>query len=568
MDARFVVIAALTVVGVVFGQPTGAADSPYQWHVVANNGTYIPDVYERTFNSYGQPSVSFNGTVVFRGRSTGASTGPVRGIYARGMEDLSPLRKVAEVGGPVPQPNNIMYGGLAASFNEFPSFPRIDIASTTIVTRGQSRPVWRFGPEGAEEHIGTAGVYFERNRVFGTGASQLGVDPRQSHFQVPVPGAAAGIRFEQFPGAPTVTNREVIAFKGNYTDGTAHTGVFVRNVRTDGGLAPVQLVASSQATTIPGSDPQRKFGSTAPPSAAGNYVYFVGSDNETNPTVGGIYRAAIKTPSALEALVTIGTQVPGESQGIGFARFGESLSIGGKGRHVAFWASWSEDDYTSTIFRCPSEGNKNLIAYCKTIHPDGAVIERAAHQGIFVYDTKTKAITVVAKTGQGGIEQFQFCIYSGRPPGASSGHEGGGSDDAGDEGEDPRWRCSAFAALSGVGTEWHQVAYKATRNSKDGVYLWDSRPGEPVTTALETGMNGRSIDSLAPEGSTISTLGIERDGFRKGWLALTASMAAAPVTTEVATEEEAEGWAGVYVTRIPGWEDPALTLYLLDSTIP
>ncbi len=42
------------------------------------------------------------------------------------------------------------------------------------------------------------------------------------------------------------------------------------------------------------------------------------------------------------------------------------------------------------------------------------------------------------------------------------------------------------------------------------------------------------------EGLPIVSLGIERDGFRNGRLAIAASMA---------TEEE--GWAGIYIARVP-----------------
>ena len=46
----------------------------------------------------------------------------------------------------------------------------------------------------------------------------------------------------------------------------------------------------------------------------------------------------------------------------------------------------------------------------------------------------------------------------------------------------------------------------------------------------------------------VTALGIERDGFRNGWLGTTASM-------DNSTEgvEASESMAGVYVTRVPGW---------------
>ena len=69
---------------------------------------------------------------------------------------------------------------------------------------------------------------------------------------------------------------------------------------------------------------------------------------------------------------------------------------------------------------------------------------------------------------------------------------------------------------------------------------------DDLFTILETGMDGSVLDSMAA-GLPIVSLGIERDGFRNGKLAINASMA---------TDEE--GWAGIYVTSIP--EPGTLTL--------
>ncbi len=82
-----------------------------------------------------------------------------------------------------------------------------------------------------------------------------------------------------------------------------------------------------------------------------------------------------------------------------------------------------------------------------------------------------------------------------------------------------------------------------------------------TTVLLETGMDASVLDP-ASAGMEIASIGIERDGFRKGWMAITASMAA-PVTDVAAAaeeggdshEDEAEGNAGIYLTRIPGWSD-------------
>jgi hypothetical protein len=62
--------------------------------------------------------------------------------------------------------------------------------------------------------------------------------------------------------------------------------------------------------------------------------------------------------------------------------------------------------------------------------------------------------------------------------------------------------------------------------------------GNDVFTILETGMDGSLVDANA-SGMKITSLGIERDGFRNGWLAINAGMANAQ-----------ESWSGVYVNRI------------------
>lgn len=64
----------------------------------------------------------------------------------------------------------------------------------------------------------------------------------------------------------------------------------------------------------------------------------------------------------------------------------------------------------------------------------------------------------------------------------------------------------------------------------------------PFVKVAELGASGTAIDPLAPAGSVVTALGIERDGFREGCLAITASMLE-PVTST--------GWAGVYVANAP-----------------
>lgn len=57
---------------------------------------------------------------------------------------------------------------------------------------------------------------------------------------------------------------------------------------------------------------------------------------------------------------------------------------------------------------------------------------------------------------------------------------------------------------------------------------------------VDTQTPASAIDPAAPAGAMVTTVGIERDGLRNGWLAISASML---------DEVTGEAWAGVYTTR-------------------
>jgi hypothetical protein len=596
MNSRHNTIIAAAVATVLLGLPVAAGgQAAFDWRVVTDNTREIPGFAGRTLNSYNDPSVNSQGLVVFRARSTGKQGGPIRGIFARNMAEGLPMDIVYLAQSEVPWPNNTAYRSDAGRFNEFPSFARVDAGSPTIVTRGQSQPTWGYEVDGEEARVGTSGVFVHFRGQQVTAMTQLGAVPGFEYYAVP--GAPVYTRFEQFPGAPSVMDRETVAFKGNFSVGDqGYTGVYFRNFRKSGGMAPVTLVASSLTTDIPGF-PGTRFGSTAPPSATDGDMVFVGLDNEESPTKGGIYRASLKRPTQLEPLVTIGTQVPGEKKGVKFNRFGESLALGDQARFVAFWGAWGEEVRHVDLV-CPAEGNKDRRAYCMEVcaqdGTDDGICEDFAlpvHEGLFVYDSKSRAVFPVAKVGENGVETFLYCKFSGRAPGASSGcgggsgqgegeggpgqgHGGPGGSDQGqggegeggggndfdteEDGELARWRCGAYVALASRGNAYYQVAYKAVRNDQTGLYLWDSRPKKPLLTVLETGMDGSILDP-ASAGLQIASIGIERDGFRKGWMAVTASMLAPATEAEPAAEDphadEAEGNAGIYLARVPGWSD-------------
>lgn len=515
-------LAAVLVVGglssVLDARPVAASSTQFSWATVANFAD-TPSGASSSFNSFNQPSVNQSGVVVFRGRTKGSQ--PVRGIYTRDMQGGShPLTTYAEVGQAVPEPNNS-----SGTFTEFPSFPRIDATSTNIAVRGQSTPVWTYTLNGTDTQVGTSGIYATTGGAVTTGASLLGGVTGQEVYSVP--GAPAGTRFDQFPGSASIDGN-IIAFKGNYTDGTSGlTGVYYRNLSSP--TNAVQLIANS-ATVIPGqSGGTVTFGSTAPPSAASGKVVFTGWDNESAPTVGGIYLADVAPSPTLSALVKIGDTVPGTSET--FTNFGEGLSF--DGRYVGFWGSWGTQTETINL-ACPSDGQADLITYCLQTYPNGFTTTVAAHQGIFVYDTSTDTLHTVTTTGA-RFADFQYWVFSGSPPGSGSGDS---------TTEPPRWRASSFVAVSGTSGNDYQVAFKATPAAGgSGIYVGQGpSTKERIITAVQSSDAGTILDSGAPAGTLVSSVGLERDAFRGRYLAITASMLD-PVTST--------GWGGVYLTSVP-----------------
>ena len=492
------------------------------WQTVVNNAVVAPQAVPNGttpyFFSYNQPAVNQAGKVAFRARAKppggqGGSDATTQGVYYRQLSLAnSQVGIVADnTGVPVPAPNNT-----GATFIEFPSTARIDSTTGMITTRGQSQGVFTL-PDGTRE--GTSGIYATPGDALTTAASQLGNIPDYNYFQVP--DTAPGIRFDQFPGSPAPLRNRFIVFKGNYTEtDIAMTGIFYRDMLASGGTAPVRRIART-GTPIPGGG-GAIFGSTAPPSAAtdpGNgrsKVVFAGFDNEDRPTAGGIYITYLDRPQSLRPIISLGDVVPG-APGFVFTGFGEAVSF--DGRYVSFWGSWGKSKKI-VHENCPTDGNKYLIAYCLEQYPNGADLTESVNQGVFRADTQNQTVRMVARTQKPtGFTDFLYWTYSGKPPGSP----GGG------DAEPPRWRSSAFTAVTSLA-----LAFKGQKASIDGLYVY--RRGS-VQTVLDTTMDGQSVDPMAPLGSLVSAIGLERDGFRGSWLAISAGM------TNTTT---AETWAGLY----------------------
>jgi hypothetical protein len=525
-----------------------APELPFEWQVVVNNGVTVPGD-TRKFNSYNQPSLNVDRLVVFRARSKGGTTGePAHGVFTRDMALGTALHTVFDRKTLVPDPNN-----LGTTIVEPPSFPRIDMWSNTVASRGNHPPVWNYMlPDGTEAQAGTTGIYTTPFHGLIAGMNNLGAAPGFGFMGVP--GRSPVTRFDVFPGAPAVTDGTTIVFKGNYSvpdpvDPQAtigKTGVYYRVLMDApiGGGSSAVLIAGNE-TVIPGTS--TNFGSTAPPSAARGLAVFAGFDDEWNPTAGGIYLAPL-TGSAppLTPLVEIGDAVPGESAGAVFNRLGEGVSF--DGRFLAFWGAWGTETSTA-ILQCRDEGNKDRVAYCKATYPAGYPATVPVHQGIFVHDIATGRTLAVAKAPN-DFTDFVFWNFSGMVPGMQ-GHPD-------DTGEPARWRSASFAAVSGLVDDsltdpsFHTI-FKARTGQivggvwsqpTDGVYL---RAGtdSPIATVVETGMDGTLIDPAAVDPDTqehlpVTEMGIEREGFRGRWLAINVSMGS----------EEA-GWAGIYLTTVP-----------------
>jgi hypothetical protein len=524
-----------------------------KWVTVVDNAFTPPGVTDKNFFSFNQPSVNSNGMVVFRARAKAAGGGaggePHRGVWAVNLCSSPALQTIVDSNTLVPDPNN-----LGVTFTETPSIPRIDISSSLIATRGNSQPAWTYTDpiSQLESRAGTTGIFTWINGLLATGVNILGNLPDFSYFQVP--GAPAGTKFDVFPGSPTATNGKYIAFKGNFTVAESgvppagKTGVYFRDISLPMSMSASAVVAiADTSTTIPGQDVVT-FGSTAPPSAADGKIVFTGLDNEDAPTMGGIYAAPLADRPALTAVAVIGDAVPDRNgdplaDGSTFATFGEGLSY--DGRYVAFWGAWGgPGQQRGRDLVCPTDGNKDLIAYCNLPPEQGGTggmitMQEPVNQGIFLHDTQNHKTMMVARSGTGeAFDSFLYWVYSGRPPGTGSG------DDT--DGEPPRWRSSAFTAVDGT----RGVLFKGSRSPIDGVTV----PGNgiygtayikgvltDVIPAIEVGNLAANLDASAPADSTVLSVGIEREAFRNGWVALTVST----------INPAGESWAGVYATYVP-----------------
>jgi hypothetical protein len=278
---------------------------------------------------------------------------------------------------------------------------------------------------------------------------------------------------------------------------------------------------------------------------------FAGYDNEGKPTKGGIYRVLMGVkPIVYETVVKIGQQVPGEPKGTEFEVFGEAVSVSSTGRTILFWGGWGGTHPVEMV--CPDEGGAVKKAACEAATLEDPENDVPNKQGFFVSDMQLGTITPIVKTGDivdsVEIKDFVYWNFSGRVAGMGEGGD--------DIEEEARWRSATFGAVSGNGVP-NISAFKArTADREDGIYLRRVLPsglGELVKL-LKTGDSQEMDMNDKAACMVISAVGIERDGFRGNWLALTASMLLPAVRAEclaqVAEDSgEVTGWAGVYAAH-------------------
>ena len=185
-----------------------------------------------------------------------------------------------------------------------------------------------------------------------------------------------------------------------------------------------------------------------------------------------------------------------------------------------------------------SEGKKARQLYCIAQSPDESGLywqTVPVHQGVFVHDLKIGKTYLAARTGEAFLD-LVYWGFTGQVEGSPEG----------DDGEPARWRSSSYVAVSGE-RDAFAVAFKATTpEDVHGIYLATGPRGatDAFSVMVETGMPGETLDAQdAPEGSLVTEVGIERDGFRGRWLVVNAKML-------VPDEGEESGMAGIYATVV------------------
>jgi hypothetical protein len=166
-------------------------------------------------------------------------------------------------------------------------------------------------------------------------------------------------------------------------------------------------------------------------------------------------------------------------------------------------------------------------------------------QGIFVSDKNGDLRRVaLANRRPETFKDFLFWVFSGRPPGAGAGDEG-------DAAEPPRWRSSAFVAVSPSAPVQElanegspsrpSVVFKGTHSdSREGLFIRQRLSSKSIKPLILVGADAADVDPGAPAGSAVTAVGVERDGFRNCHLV---------VNTSFLNESTSESWAGIYLER-------------------
>jgi hypothetical protein len=191
-----------------------------------------------------------------------------------------------------------------------------------------------------------------------------------AHFHFQIVDSFHFSRADVFPGSPTITDDAFIAFKANWIDVVAKTGVFSRLLVSDedsGGPNMSVRIASTDTeilTLIARQEPRLaqlrlRLLLVLKWSLSGRMM-----SDEDNPSCGGIYLAKMGSQdSNLTQLVSLGlTLVPNTTTDERIKKVGEGLSF--DGQYLAFWGTWGSDTKRVRLF-CPETGNRDRRYFCK-----------------------------------------------------------------------------------------------------------------------------------------------------------------------------------------------------------
>ena len=480
--------------------------------------------------------------VVFRARSRGgAGTAGTSGIYIRDMDEFGAIRTVFTRGAAVPQPNNALYNGQLARFNEFPSVPRIDAelghdcnARPVAHRSGRSRSA--DGSRNAHGHRGRLHQPEGRadDRCQHVGDVYGDASGRSfEYFQVPIAERAAWDGLRPVPGFARRHRAQHDRVQGQFRRAWRRQDRCLLPRRRRPSAAWRRSKWSRVRTrrfpvAVPGTAARSR--SARPRRRARRQDRGVCRvrRREAVPTAGGIYRAQLgkQADHAARKSSEIGDLVPGEVNQR-FKTFGEAISLSSNGRSVLFWGTWGTETRKVTV-DLPGRGQRRPPHVLQAGHGQRPRGRGAREPGVLRprHAARHDRASPGRVTASMAWKSRTSCTGTSRPRSGRGRRRG----------RRRRHRGTGSLAFDGV---WCRVRQR--RAHRGGVQGPDRRrqgrdlrpsPGRRARRNRQAARDRHAgvggLDPETPSAAAITSVGIERDGFR-GQLAR-ASAAAWPRT--------------------------------------